>query len=48
MKIVLFVFAAILALIAVQKARQKDWSSAAACAAVVALDLWVAMSVKSL
>lgn len=46
MKIILFIFAAILAVIAVHKARQKDWTAVAACAAVVAIDLWMAFSIQ--
>jgi hypothetical protein len=46
MKIILFIFAAILAVIAVYKAKQKDWTAAAACAVVVAIDLWMAFSIK--
>jgi hypothetical protein len=47
MKIILFIFAAVLAVIAIQKARKKDWAAAAACSAVVAIDLWMAFSTKS-
>ena len=47
MKIVLFIFAAVLAVIAVHKARQRDWASAGACAAVMALDLWMAFATKT-
>jgi hypothetical protein len=47
MKIILFIFAAMLAVIAVHKARQKDWTSAAACVAVMALDLWMAFATKA-
>ncbi|MDQ9170381.1 hypothetical protein Q8A64_08145 [Oxalobacteraceae bacterium R-40] len=47
MKIILFIFAAALALIAIHKARQKDWPAAAACAAVMVIDLWMAFSTKA-
>lgn len=46
MKIILFIFAGILAVIAVQKARKKDWTAAAACVAVMAIDLWMAFSTR--
>jgi hypothetical protein len=47
MKIVLFMFAAVLAVLAIQKARKKDWAAAAACLAVMALDLWMAFSART-
>jgi hypothetical protein len=47
MKIILFIFAAVLAVIAIQKARKKDWTAAAACLAIAAIDLWMAFSTKN-